>query len=244
MKKLSYSVMAFTDRSGLTPKKGIIIVLMIPKTNVKRVAVILNMRKIVRIGDFMERAKLIRKQMKGNANFPTPPVSVADGGAFDLDIQALMTAETNAKTKAKGMAALRDAAKQTVLNDMHLLQGYVQTIADANPAKSETIVSGSGFDMKIAMPKSKNDFSGRGTKLSGTVKLEVNVTKATGGSRRSCFKWQMSTDGNIFTDLPTTLRGSTTVSGLTAGTYMWFRYMVVLKDGESSWSQPEKVLVQ
>jgi len=221
----------------------IILLPVIPKNLVKRVVVILNMKKIRAIGDFTGKAKLIRQSMSGNVNFPTPPLSVAVNGVFDTDIKAMDAAQINALTKAKGTAAVRDVAKQTVLNDMHLLQGYVQGIADANPVKAEAIVQGSGFEMKIVTPHSKGDFTASNTKVSGTVKLAVNVKKVTGGSKRASFKWQYGTDEKTWIDMPATLKGSTTVSGLIPGTIYFFRFLVILKDGESSWSQPVQLMV-
>ncbi|MBI3502497.1 MAG: hypothetical protein HY063_11965 [Bacteroidetes bacterium] len=233
MKKLIFKVAIHRDRYG---NRIVIMMAVVSKTNVKRVGAILNLKKIRKIGDFQNKAKLIRTSMVGNAFFPSPPISVSNGGVFDLDIQALDTAEVTAQTRARGTATARDVAKQTVLDDMHTLQGYVQTVADATPKKAQEIVLGSGFSMKIAAPRDKDDFMVKNTKVKGTMKLTVNVKKVTGGSRRAFFKWQISTDGITFTDLPSTLKGSTLVSGLTRGTTYWFRFLVVAKNGESGWS--------
>lgn len=220
----------------------IILLMVVPKSTVKRVAVILNLKKIRKIGDFMGKMKLIRQSMNGNVFFPGSPVSVANGGQFDADTQSLENAETTALTRARGAATARDVAKGVVLNDAHLLQGYVQGIADANPAKALQIVQSSGFEMKVVTPHSKGDFTVRNTKLSGTMKLAVNVKKVTGGSKRASFKWQMSTDNATWTELPSTLKGSTTASGRTPGTIYFFRFLVILKNGESSWSMPVSLM--
>lgn len=222
----------------------IILMITVPKSTIKRVVVILNMKKLGAIGDFMNKMKLIRQSMNGNVNFPAPPVSVAVSGQFDTDIKALDAAETTALTRVKGSAAIRNTAKATVLNEAHKLQGYVQGIADDNPTKAQAIVQGSGFDMKIVTPHSKDDFTAKNTKVSGTVQLTVNVKKVTGGGgKRASFKWQMSTDNIAWTDLPGTLKGKTKAPGLTQATWMWFRFLVILKDGESSWSQSVKLLI-
>lgn len=224
-------------------RSGIILLAVVQTTNVKRTIAILRMKKLGRIGDFINKAKLIRQSMNGNAFFPSPPISVAANGAFDNDIKILDAAEVTAQTKVMGSAAARNVAKQNVLNDMHLLQGYVQGVADANPAKAIEMVEKSGFDVKTVTPPSKDDFTAKNTKVSGTVKLIVNVKKATGGNRRASFKWQISSDNKTWTELPSTLRGSTEISGLTiAGTY-YFRFLVVLKNGESSWSQSVSVVI-
>ena len=221
----------------------VLLATVVSKTNIKRVLAILHMKRIAKIGDFITKAKLIRKSMSGNPFFPSPPISVAVNGAFDNDIKTLDTAEVAASARTKGAAQARDAAKQVVLNDMHALQGYVQTVADFNPAKAEEIIESAGFDVKIASPHSKDDFIATNTKVSGTVKLAVNVKKATEGTRRGFFKWQYSTDNMNWTEAPSTLRGSTNISKLTALTTYYFRYLVVLKGGESSWSTSVSLIV-
>ena len=223
----------------------IILLTVIPTGTVKRVQAVLRMRKITKIGDFVNKMKLIRSQIKQNAaTFPTPPVSVADNGQFDTDIKALDTAETLALTRVKGSANLRNLAKAAVLNDVHLLQGYVQGVADATPVKAEVIVSSSGFEMKVLSAHGKSDFTAKPTTISGTVKLEVNVKKLTGGQKRAAFKWQISHDeGKTPVDLPGTLTGRTLVYDQAKGSWLWFRYLVILADGEHGWSEWIKVLV-
>ena len=223
----------------------IILLTIIPTGVTKRVLVVIRMRKITTYGDFINKMKLIRTELKQNSTmFPAPPVSVADNGVFDTDIKALDAAETLALTRVKGSVNARNSAKTKVLNEARLLQGYVQGIADANPNNAEVIVSSSGFEMKIVMPHSKSDFTAKNTKISGTVKLTVNVKKVTGGQKRSAFKWQQSIDaGKTITDIPATLTGSTLVPNLTTGVLTYFRFNAILKDGEQGWSEWVKVMV-
>ena len=223
----------------------IILLTIIPTGVTKRVQVVIRMRKITKYGDFINKMKLIRTELKQNSTmFPAPPVSVADNGVFDTDIKALDAAETLVLTKVRGSVSARNTAKTKVLNDAHLLQGYVQGIADANPNNAEVFVSASGFEMKIVMPHSKSDFTAKNTKISGTVKLTVNIKKVTGGQKRFAFKWQQSLDAcTTITDLPVTLAGTSTVTNLTPGVWAYFRFNLVLKNGEQGWSEWVKVLV-
>lgn len=224
----------------------IIFLAIVPSGTTKRVLAVLRMKKLTKIGDFTNKMKFIRTEIKQNAaTFPTSPVSVADNGTFDTDIKAFDAAETLALTKVKGSVQARNLAKVKVLNDVHLLQGYVQGIADANPASAEVAIANSGFEMKIVTPHSKSDFSAKNTKISGTVKLTVNVKKISGGNgKRAAFKWQQSPDAGItIIDLPGTLNGSTLVPRLTVGLWAYFRYLVILKDGEQGWSEWVKILV-
>jgi len=227
---------------------GRYIMIAIPsKVTEKRARAVLNMKKLGTIGDFTKKMKLIRQDMKQNsAVFTTPPIPVADNGTFDNDIKALDTAETLALTRVTGSAAARDVAKKTVLDDVHSLQGYVQVLADAlhNTQKAVALIELSGFNVSLLEPHSKGDFTAKNTKISGTVKLALNVKKIMSGEKRFSVKWDMSPDeGKTVTELSSTLKGSTLVPNLTPGTWMWFRFMAVLKDGEHGWSEWVKVLV-
>ncbi len=48
--------------------------------------------------------------------------------------------------------------------------------------------------------------------------------------------WQMSLDSKTWTNLPTTLRASTVVNGLTAGTVYYFRVQTQTVAALSEWS--------
>jgi len=56
--------------------------------------------------------------------------------------------------------------------------------------------------------------------------------------------WQYSTDGGkTWVDASETLQAKTTVTGLSAGTTIQFRYRSVLKGGASDWSAPLSMVV-
>jgi hypothetical protein len=228
---------------------NVIVMMTAPKNaKDKRALAVLNIRNLRTYGRFINKMKFIRQSMKENASsFPFPPISVADSGTFDNDIEAMDAAETSALTKAIGTASARDVEMQTVLDDVHGLQGYVQFLADKlhDTQKAVALIQISGFDVSLREPHSKSDFTAKNTTISGTVKLMINVKKATNGEKRYSVKWESSTDeGKTPVALPTTIKGNTLVPGLTPGTWMWFRFMVVLKDGEHSWSDWIKILVK
>jgi hypothetical protein len=120
-------------------------------------------------------------------------------------------------------------------------------LADAlhNTLKAVALIELSGFDVSLKTPHTKSDFSAKRTKISGQIKLAINVKKMCEGEKRYSVKWQSSPDaGKTPNDLPSTIKGSTLVSGLAPGIWMWFRFMVVLKDGEHGWSAWINVLVE
>jgi hypothetical protein len=218
-----------------------------PKAKQKRAVAVLNVDKLKTYGDFVNKMKLIRVDMRNNVtSFPSPPLTVVDGGTFDTDIKAMDTAETTALTKITGGSTARDVAKQTVLDDAHGLQGYVQFLADRlhDTTKAVALIQLSGFDVSLRTPHSKSDFSAKNTKISGTIKLTINVKKMCNNEKRFSVKWESSPDaGHTINQLPNTIKGSALVPGLTPGVWMYFRFLVVLKDGEHAWSDWVKVLV-
>src|ERR1051325_614238 len=118
-------------------RHGTILLVVLPPPSSKRTVAILRMASIRKIGRFINKAKLIRTEMFGNAFFPSPPVSLATDGVFAVHIAALEAAEVTALTRARGAAQARDVARTVVLNDMYQLLGYVQIVADANPTQAE-----------------------------------------------------------------------------------------------------------
>ena len=65
----------------------------IPKVVIKRVIAALNMKKLTKIGNFINKASFIVKSMTGNSWFPSPPITIA---ALLADIANLVAAETAA----------------------------------------------------------------------------------------------------------------------------------------------------
>ncbi len=72
----------------------------------------------------------------------------------------------------------------------------------------------------------------------GAVSGTVNLVAASAGHRAS-YEWQYSTDsGKTWVALPPTLQAKTSVSGLTPGWSVQFKYRVVTKTGAADWSLP------
>jgi len=211
---------------------AIILIAVITKTVIKRVVVALNMRKYTQIGSLISKAKLIRQSMKGNTWFPAPPVSVLDNAQFDNDIKALDSAETTALTRAIGAAQARDDKKMIVLNDIHSLQAYVQTIADANPKNAESIIISGGFDVKHFAAHNREAIEVKPKKgESGTM---VVSTKKVEGTLANL--WEYSADGGItWTDMDATAQGKTTITGLAPGSKIMVRHRPILRVGKGEW---------
>jgi len=54
----------------------------------------------------------------------------------------------------------------------------------------------------------------------------------------------MSADGTTWTDLPSTLKAKTTVSGLTVDVRTYFRFRAITPSGTGSWTAAVSIVVQ
>ena len=74
----------------------------------------------------------------------------------------------------------------------------------------------------------------------GTVKL---VAKS--AARRASYNWQQSANNGVtWIDLPTTLRASLLVSGLTSKAAYQFRFRSITKEGISGWFASVGIVIQ
>lgn len=180
-----------------------------PKTVIKRVIVALNMRKLLKMGTFIGKAKFITKSMAASTWFPSPPITYA---TVNTDITNLDTSQTTAISKVKGSAQARDDKKVIVLSDLHILMAYVQSIADANPKNAESIITASGFDVKGGADHNKADISVKPKKgESGTM---IATVKKIAGSIAN--QWKYSVDGGkTWGDLLPSAKVKIEITGLT-----------------------------
>jgi hypothetical protein len=178
--------------------------------------------------------------MKGNTWFPAPPVALADNGVFDTHIKDLDAAQTLALTKAKGAVQVRDDKKLIVLADIHLLMGYVQTIADANPKNAEALIIGSGLDVKHEAVYSKDALTVKPKKgESGTMIVTVRKIEGTLANL-----WEYSADkGLTWNDMDATGQGKTSLTGLTPGSSIIVRHRPILRKGKGEWIQSAPAIV-
>jgi hypothetical protein len=209
----------------------------IPKTVIKRVIAVLNMKKLAKIGAFINKALFIMRSMTGNAWFPSPPISLA---TVNADIGALETAETAALSKLKGAAQDRNDKKAIVLADLRQLMAYVQSVANLNPKNAETIIAGSGFDIKLEGVRTKPPIAVKPKKgESGTMIATVKKIDGTVSSL-----WQMSADGGrTWVSLDPTAKGRIEITGLTPGSTLMVKHLPVLRKGKGTWLISAAVVV-
>jgi hypothetical protein len=209
----------------------------IPKVVIKKVIAVLNLKKLQKIGDFINKALLILKSMTGNSWLPNPPVTML---TFNNDIVNLQTAQTAALSKTKGAVQNRNDMKAIVLSDLHQLLAYVQYVANLNPKNAETIIESSGFDIKLASTRNKQAIAIKPKKgESGTMVVTVKKIDGTVANL-----WQSSTNGGAtWVSLTATAKGTIEISGLTPGTTLMAKHMPVLRKGAGTWITSAPVTV-
>ena len=212
----------------------------IPKRIITKVTAVLNIAKLKKMESFIAKARLIQQSMNGNSWFPACPVNVTVGGTLDVAIQLLVSLQTKALTKVKGASQSRDVQYKVVLDYLHLLMAYVQTIADANSASSEALVISSGFDVKHLGVLTKDSLTVKPKKgESGTM---VATVKKIDGTMANL--WQSSTDGGkTWVSLDPTSKVRIEISGLTPGITLMVKHLPVLRKGKGTWLVSAAVIV-
>jgi hypothetical protein len=182
-------------------------------------------------------AKSVVDRMTGNAFFPAPYPALA---VVTTAIGALQDAETAAVARTKGAASTRNEKRAVLVSLLQQLRMYVQSIADANPENGLSIVESAGMALKKPAVRKPRVFAALPGATSGTVKIV-----APSAGHRASYEWQYSLDGGkTWVDIAPTLQAKTSLSGLTSGTPLEFRYRWVLKTGASDWSVPVTVTVK
>jgi hypothetical protein len=204
-------------------------------TSVHRVLAVLAMPKpvpalIVYVRNVVER-------VTGNASFPTP---VPTPAAITKATDELQVAETAVLTRVKGAVPVRNQKRAALVALLEQLRGYVQTVADADPANSAAIIASSGLAVRKTTPRKPHVFAVKAGPLTGTAHL---VTAFAG--QRASYEWQYSADGGkTWIPAAVTLQAKATIAGLVPGATVQFRYRPVTRAGQGNWSEPVSLIVQ
>jgi hypothetical protein len=152
----------------------------------------------------------------------------------------LQAAETAALARTKGAIATRNEKRAALVQLLQQLKGTVQNAADATPENAPSIIQSAGVAVKKTAVRAPRVFAAKPGAVSGSVNLVTDSA-----ARRAFYEWQYSTDGGkTWVTSASTLQTKTTVSGLTPGATVMFRYRAATKTGEGDWSQPTSLLVK
>ncbi len=179
----------------------------------------------------------VMKRMDGNPAFATPTPPLNELAAAISDLQA---AETAALARTKGAAVARDEKRKSLVAILQEVRTYVQKVADADATNAASIIESAGVAVRKVATRRARAFTAQHGEISGVAKV-----LAASAGHRSAYDWQYSADGGkTWVTAPSTLQAKTTVSGLTPGATVQFRYRAVTKAGEGDWSQPVSLLIQ
>jgi hypothetical protein len=157
---------------------------------------------------------------------PLPPEHVAR--VLSAHVQTIIT---------KRLVRLGIPEQVTLLQQ---LRGQIQTVADASPETSASLIQSAGIAVRKTPVRAKRAFTAKPGAVSGSVLL---VTDA--AARRAFYEWQYSADGGkTWLAAGSTLKTSSTVPGLTPGASVMFRYRAGTKAGEGDWSQTATIIVK
>ena len=179
---------------------------------------------------------ILAAMVANKTTFVSPPIALV---TVQGHVAALVSAEADTKTKAKGTYPIRDAAHKLVIEDAHQLHGYVQQLANANPVNAESIASQAAMTLRKAAVLPKHDLTVKQA-VSGAIHVAAgNIVKGT-----RAHEWETSLDGGkSWTASPATTKASTVISGITPGTLVQVRHRSIVKGGSSVWSNPATIAV-
>ena len=179
----------------------------------------------------------IIKGLTGNTAIPNPVPTIA---VLTTALDDLQTAETAALVRTKGAATIRNEKRATLVSQLQLLRGFVQTTADASAQNGASIIESAGLAVRKTAVRAPRVFAVKPGAVTGTAKVI-----APSAARRASYEWQYSIDGGkTWMTLPVTLQAKTSVTGLVPGSTVQLKYRPVTKTGEGDWSQPISTMVQ
>ena len=165
---------------------------------------------------------------------PSPPLSAITAACTALDVsQAAMPGN-------KATTTQRDADYLALLLLLHHELDYVNSVAEhqTSPADAEVVITGSGFSVRQDFTRHKDTLAATYGLASGAVELDARAV-----ARDASYYWQWSTDLKTWVSLPETKKASTTITGLTPATMVYFRFRALTRKGMTDWSQDISLLV-
>jgi hypothetical protein len=182
-------------------------------------------------------ARAVYAALLNNPSFPSPIPSLT---VFGADIDAFDAAETQAATRAKGAASLRDAKKKKVKGDLSQLRAYVQSVVDTNtsPAAAAAMIESAFMSVKKAYQRPNPELSAKNAGVSGKVALAAKAVAPV-----AVYSWEYSLDQSSWMPIPDTMKSRTEVSGLTSASVYSFRFRAFTRAGQQDYSQVVSLLV-
>jgi hypothetical protein len=183
---------------------------------------------------YLTSCHLIVSMMTDNPNFPAPTPPLVE---VSQTLDTLEADEELAQKGGKGVVQQRDVSLRHAHRNMTMLRAYVQTTANADPERAEATVHSAGMNVAKPRTRTKLPTSAKHGGAPGRVVLDAKALP-----KPVQYRWQMSTDQEVWTDLPETFKTKTVVDGLVPATVYSFRLRTVTNNGASEWSSPVTII--
>jgi hypothetical protein len=187
--------------------------------------------------ELVAQARHFVNQMTGNPDFPNPRPTLATIAA---QATALELAYGEAMTRARGSSDRMHAVRKTLSLSLHMLATQVRAIANVNPDNAAFIIQSAGMNMSKAISHTVADFDVRLGRNPQTIRISNKALK------NAIYVYQMTTDPKNQTGWSTIYTGMIAKfiqTGLSSGTRYYFRYAVILKGVQGSWSPVLSLMV-
>ena len=187
--------------------------------------------------DLIAYAKGVYNALLKNPSLPDPTPTLI---TFGENITAFEDSETKAATRAKGAAALRDAKKKRVKEDLSQLRAYVQRVVnrDMSPAEATAVIESAFMSVRKVRRYSKPELSVKNADVSGKVTIAAKAV-----AKEAAYSFEYSVDQSNWTPVPDTMRCQVEVSGLTSARVHYFRFRALTRAGRQDYSQVVRLLV-
>lgn len=174
-------------------------------------------------------------KLTGNANFPTPPVSLADMTTKGDELEAAIEEATNGSKASKEARNKLETEVKAMLESVAL---YVGSVGKGDPA----ILSTSGFELAkqpepIGVPGVTKALVVDATNTEGTVELRWRRVHGAHSYR----VWMTDSDPNVeanWTELGVGIRSSRLVTDLVSYKAYWFKVSAIGYAGEGKDCDP------
>ncbi|MFT3765660.1 MAG: hypothetical protein QM820_09110 [Minicystis sp.] len=175
-------------------------------------------------------ARAVHGHMLNNPNFPNPSPML---DVFAADIAAFEEAETQAASRTKGAAKLRDARARKVREHLENLRHYVQIVAaaQASYADGAAVIESAFMTVRKKPTHTRPELAVKSTGVSGSVQVDARAV-----ARTATYYWQYSLDQQTWINAPDTMRARTVIAGLTSATRYYFRFRALTNSGEIGYS--------
>jgi hypothetical protein len=176
-------------------------------------------------------------------DYPSLPLGMP---AFQALIANLVDSQQDVSKRTVGMAALRNEQRDLLWTGMNTQRVYVQSLADAAPARAVSLILNAGLLLASVPARTKPLLSLALGKQPGTVLCDANVGLLIGAgspkpNQGRFLSWEYTLDGKTFLPAGSTPNGKTVITNLPPLTLVGVRVALTNRSGQGKWSAVETI---